>query len=85
VDKRRREHPGEEIPDGHVFTQPWAAEPLSRRRDQVIYQAPVKRNRFIRLDSAAKSVNRELEAKAGTLPWIRARSSTSPPAPTARP
>jgi hypothetical protein len=19
----RREHPGEEIPDGHVFTQPW--------------------------------------------------------------
>ena len=26
--------------------------------------APVKRNRFIRLDGAAKSVNRELEAKA---------------------
>ncbi len=23
----RREHPGEEIPDGHVFTQPWPAGP----------------------------------------------------------
>jgi hypothetical protein len=33
----RREHPGEEIPDGHVFTQPWPAGPSSRRRDQVIY------------------------------------------------
>jgi hypothetical protein len=33
----RREHPGQEIPDGHVFTQPWAAAPNSQRRDQVIY------------------------------------------------
>ncbi len=23
ADQWRREHPGEEIPDGHVFTQPW--------------------------------------------------------------
>jgi hypothetical protein len=23
----RREHPGQEIPDGHVFTQPWPAGP----------------------------------------------------------
>ena len=33
----RREHPGEEIPDGHVFTQPWPAGPDGGRRDQVIY------------------------------------------------
>lgn len=33
----RREHPGGEIPDGHVFTQPWPAGPSSKRRDQVIY------------------------------------------------
>jgi hypothetical protein len=33
----RREHPGEDIPDGHVFTQPWPAGPNARRRDQVIY------------------------------------------------
>jgi hypothetical protein len=33
----RREHPGEQIPDGHIFTQPWAAGPDGGRRDQVIY------------------------------------------------
>ena len=27
VDQWRREHPGEDIPDGHVFTQPWPAGP----------------------------------------------------------
>jgi len=37
VDAWRREHPGEEIPDGHVFTQPWPAGPKNDRRDQVIY------------------------------------------------
>ena len=95
----RREHPGEDIPDGHVFTQPWPAGPKDKRRDQqTCYQyradrarrtlrgidqqvtkaakavaglAPVKRNRFIRLDGAAKSVNRELEAKARTLAGIK--------------
>src|SRR6202034_4764581 len=35
--KWRREHPGEDIPDGHVFTQPWPAGPKDKRRDQVIY------------------------------------------------
>jgi hypothetical protein len=99
VDAWRREHPGEEIPDGHVFTQPWAAGPKVRRRDQVIYYqyradrarrtmygideqvkkaakavaglAPVKRNRFIQLEGAVKSVNRELEEKARTLAGIK--------------
>jgi hypothetical protein len=99
VDQWRREHPGQEIPDGHVFTQPWPAGPKDRRRDQVIYytykadrarrtlhgideqvkkaakavagQAPVKRNRFIQLDGAVKSVNRELEGKARTLAGIK--------------
>jgi hypothetical protein len=33
----RLEHPGEQIPDGHVFTQPWPAGPNGGRRDQVIY------------------------------------------------
>jgi hypothetical protein len=99
VDAWRREHPGEEIPDGHVFTQPWPAGPKDKRRDQVVYYqyradrarrtlhgideqvakaakavaglAPVKRNRFIALDGAVKSVNRELEAKARTLAGIK--------------
>src|SRR5690348_8791187 len=99
VGKWRREHPGEEIPDGHVFTQRWPAGPKSKRRDQQIYYqykagrarrtlrgideqvakaaravaglAPVKRNRFIALDGAVKSVNRDLEAKARTLAGIK--------------
>jgi hypothetical protein len=33
----RRVHPGEEIPDGHVFIQPWPAGPSPKRRDQMIY------------------------------------------------
>ena len=33
----RREHPGEDIPDGHIFTQPWPAGPRVDCRDQVIY------------------------------------------------
>ena len=32
-----REHLGEPIPDGHVFTQRWPAGPTGNRRDQVIY------------------------------------------------
>jgi hypothetical protein len=99
IDTWRREHPGEEIPDGHVFTQTWPAGPKDKRRDQVIYYqyradrarrtlhgideqvakaakavaglAAVKRNRFIQLDGAVKSVNRELEAKARTLAGIK--------------
>ena len=99
VDQWRREHPGEEIPDGHVFTQPWPAGPKDKRRDQVIYYtykadrarrtlhgideqvakaakavaglAPVKRNRFIQLEGAVKSVNRDLEEKARTLAGIK--------------
>ena len=99
VDQWRREHPGEEVPDGHVFTQPWPAGPKDKRRDQVIYYtykadrarrtlhgideqvakaakavaglAPVKRNRFIQLEGAVKSVNRDLEEKARTLAGIK--------------
>jgi Transposase DDE domain len=99
VQEWRRQHPGEEVPDGHVFTQPWPAGPTSKRRDQQIYYqyradrarrtlrgideqvakaakavaglAPVKRNRFITLDGATKSVNRELEAKARDLAGLK--------------
>jgi Transposase DDE domain len=37
VKRWRREHPGEQIPDGHIFTQPWPAGPNSGRRDQWVY------------------------------------------------
>jgi hypothetical protein len=37
VKQWRREHPGEQLGDGQVFTQPWPAGPSGGRRDQVIY------------------------------------------------
>jgi transposase len=99
VKRWRREHPGEPIPDGQIFTQPWPAGPNGGRRDQWIYyqyrhdrarrtlrgideqvakaekavtgQAPVKRNRFIRLAGGTRTVNRELEAKARALAGLK--------------
>jgi hypothetical protein len=37
VDAWRRDHPGQQIPEGHIFTQPWPAGPADKRRDEVIY------------------------------------------------
>ena len=99
VTQWRREHPGQEIPDGHIFTQPWPSGPKNDRRDQVIYyryradyarrtlrgideqvkkaeqaiagKAPVKRNRFIQLTGGARSVNRDLEARARALAGLK--------------
>ena len=104
----RDKHPGQEIPDGQVFTQPWPATSAEKARgipDRVIYYqyrhdrarrtlrgideqvakaekavagtAPVKRNRFIKLSGATKTVNRELEAKARALAGIKGYTPTS--------
>ena len=95
VQKWRRDHADEPIPDRLILTQPWPAGPTDQRGDQVIYyqykhdrarrslrgideqvtkaekavagMVPVKRNRFIQLVGADKSVNRALEAKARAL------------------
>ncbi len=99
VGKWRKYHPDTEIPDGHVFIQPWPAGPTDKRRDHVVYyqywadrarrtlkgidaqvakaekavagKEPVKRNRFIKLVDAKKSVNRELETKARGLAGLK--------------
>ena len=102
VTRWRQKHPGEDIPDGQVFTQPWPATMGEKARgipDRVIYyqhrhdrarralrgidqqiakaeravdgHAPVKRNRFIKLTGATKSVNRDLEAKARGLAGLK--------------
>jgi hypothetical protein len=98
----RDKHAGDEIPDGHVFTQPWPATSSEKARgipDRIIHyqyrhdrarrtlrgideqvtkaqravdgHAPVKRNRFIKLTGATKSVNRDLEAKARALAGLK--------------
>ena len=95
----RQQHPGEPIPDGHIFVQPWPAGSTDKRKDQVRYyqfkhdrarrtlkgideqvrkaeqavagKTAVKRNRFVKLTDATKTVNRELEAKARALAGIK--------------
>ena len=92
----------EEIPDGHVFTQPWPATAAEKARgipDRVIYyqyrhdrarrtlrgideqvakaeravdgKAPVKRNRYIQLTGATKSVNAIWRPRPAPLPGGR--------------
>ena len=94
----RDKHPGEQVPEGLVLTQPWPSTSTEKARgipDRVIYyqyrhdrarrtlrgideqvakaqravdgKAPVKRNRYIQLTGATKSVNRDLEAKTRAL------------------
>jgi transposase len=98
----RDKHPGQDIPDGYVFTQPWPATSGEKARgipDRVIYyqyrhdrarrtlrgideqvtkaeravdgKAPVKRNRYIKLTGATKSVNRDLETKTRALAGLK--------------
>ncbi len=95
----RQAHPGQEILDRHLFTQPWPAGPSDGRKDRVRYyrysadrprrtlkgideqvrkaeqavagKTSVKRNRFVKLTGAVKSVNRTLETKARALAGIK--------------
>ena len=73
VDRWRREHPGQEIPDGHVFIQPWPAGRADRRRDQVIYYQ-YKADRARRtLRGIDEQVAKAERAVAGTTPVKRNR------------
>ena len=68
-----RDHPGEEIPDGHVFTQPWPAGPNGGRRDQVIYyQYRADRARRT-LRGIDEQVTKAEKAVAGQVPIKRNR------------
>src|SRR5439155_18605073 len=69
----RREHPGEQIPDGHIFTQPWPAGPNGGRRDQVIYYQ-YKADRARRtLRGIDEQVKKAEQAVAGKTPVKRNR------------
>jgi Transposase DDE domain len=69
----RREHPGQDIPDGHIFTQPWPAGPGGGRRDQVIYYQ-YRHDRARRtLRGIDKQVRKAEQAVAGQVPVKRNR------------
>ena len=69
----RREHPGEDIPDGRVFTQPWPAGPKGNRRDQwIYYQYKADRARRT-LRGIDEQVTKAEQAVAGKMPVKRNR------------
>ena len=69
----RREHPGEPIPDGHIFTLRWPALDGSGRRDQVIYYQ-YKDDRARRtLRGIDEQVKKAEQAVAGKTPVKRNR------------
>jgi hypothetical protein len=69
----RREHPGQDIEDGQMFTQPWPAGPNGGRRDQVIYYQ-YKADRARRtLRGIDEQVKKAEQAVAGKVPVKRNR------------
>jgi hypothetical protein len=69
----RREHPGEDLPGGYIFTQPWPAGPSGGRRDQVIYYQ-YKADRARRtLRGIGEQVRKAQQAVAGKAPVKRNR------------
>jgi Transposase DDE domain len=73
VKRWRRERPGEQIPDGQIFVQPWPAGPNGGRRDKVIYYQ-YKADRARRtLRGIDEQVARAEKAVAGQVPVKRNR------------
>jgi Transposase DDE domain len=73
VGRWRRQHPGEPIPDGHIFTQPWPAGPNGGRRDQwIYYQYKTDRARRT-LRGIDEQVAKAEKAVAGQVPVKRNR------------
>jgi hypothetical protein len=69
----RENHPGQDIPDGHIFTQRWPAGPSDKRRDHVIYyqyRADRARRTLRGIDEQVAKAER---AVAGTTPVKRNR------------
>jgi hypothetical protein len=69
----RRDHPGEEIPDGHVFTQPLPGGSTGRHRDQAVYyQYKASRARRT-LRGIDEQIKKAEQAVAGQAPVKRNR------------
>jgi hypothetical protein len=63
--------PGEDIPDGHVFTQPWPGGPAGGRRDQVIYYQYRHDRAWRTLRGIDEQVAKAEKAVAGQVPIKR--------------
>jgi Transposase DDE domain len=73
VRRWRRQHPGEQIGDGHIFTQPWPTGPNGGRRDQwIYYQYKTDRARRT-LRGIDEQIAKAEKAVAGQVPVKRNR------------
>jgi hypothetical protein len=73
VSRWRHEYAGEQIPDGHIFTQQWPAGPDGGRREQVIYYQ-YRHDRARRtLRGIDEQVRKAEQAVAGQVPVKRNR------------
>jgi hypothetical protein len=68
----RREHPGQPVPDGHIFTQPWPAGPSGGRGKVIYYQYRHDRARRT-LHGIGQQVANAEKAVAGQVPVKRNR------------
>jgi Transposase DDE domain len=68
----RREHPGQDIPDGHIFTQPWPAARDNRRDKTIYYQYKADRARRA-LRGIDQQIAKAEKAVAGQAPVKRNR------------
>lgn len=73
IERWRAEHPGEAIPDGHVFTQPWPAGPTDNRLDHVYYYRYKHDNARRTLKGITEQVTQAENAVAGNVPVKRNR------------
>ncbi len=69
----RDAHPETEIPDGHVFVQPWPADPTGGRRDHVFYYRYSHDNARRTLHGIDQQVGKAEKAVAGQVPVKRNR------------
>jgi hypothetical protein len=71
VNQWRNDNPGTDLPDGHIFTQPWPTGTTGPRRDQVIYYQYRALHGNDQQVAKAGRADRDLEAKARQLAGLK--------------
>lgn len=69
----RKAHPGQDLPDKHVFTQPWPAGPTDQRRDHTFYYQYTADRARRTLKGIDEQVAKAEKAVAGSTPVKRNR------------
>lgn len=73
INEWHRGHPGTEVPDGLLLTQPWPAGPKDHRRDQVVYYQYTADRARRTLRGIDEQIGKAERAVAGKIPVKRNR------------